>query len=292
MRNFILFSLLAFITNNWAENNLLSVDSKGEISGISKEQPKIFRNSIAMEFILIPAGSFQIGSNEYDIEQPSHEVKIEKPFYLGKYEVTQSQWKEIIGNNPSRFKKSLNTFESNIEVLWAIITGKDPYATKALLAENHPVENISWKEAWWFTQQLNKKEGTTKYRLPTEAEWEYAARAGSTNKWCFGNSENELENYAWYIKNSANKTHEVGQKKPNEFGLFDMHGNVWEWTCSDYESYSKNAYEKCSNTNNYRTIRGGSWMNNSEFVRSAYRGEHSTEFFRANYLGFRVLREF
>lgn len=177
-----------------------------------KPQGKTFTNSIGMEFILIPAGSFQMGE-----ESEAHNVKIEKEFYLGKYEVTQKQYQAIMGNNPSYFK-----------------------------GENRPVEKVSWNDAQEFIKKLNEKDGgTKKYRLPTEAEWEYAAKAGSSIKWSFGDDKNELENYAWYNKNSGNETHEVGQKKPNGFGLFDMHGNVWEWTCSDYGNYSENNHLKC-----------------------------------------------
>jgi len=162
-----------------------------------------------MEFVLIPAGTDCIpkatpNCYEYESETPPQIVQIKEPFYMGKYEVTQKQWYAIMKTNPAYF---------NSEKI-----GSD--------TRNYPIESVSWDDAQEFIKKLNEKEGgSKKYRLPTEAEWEYAARAGSSTKWSFGDNENELENYAWYNKNSDNKTHPVGEKKPNGFGLFDMHGN-------------------------------------------------------------------
>ncbi len=223
------------------------------------EQGKIFTNSIGMEFVLIPAGSFQMGSNEYDDEKPVHNVKIDKEFYLGKYEVTQKQYQAIMGNNPSHFK-----------------------------GENHPVEQVSWNDAQEFIKKLNEKEGKgNKYRLPSEAEWEYAARANTSTKWSFGDNESDLKNYAWYGANSDSKTHEVGQKKPNGFGLFDMHGNVWEWTCSDYEKYSESNHIKCLRYRNVnKSLRGGSWNSFADYCRSSSRNYFSD---RNHYDGFRLV---
>jgi len=158
-----------------------------------------------MEFVLIPAGTFTMGSpdsdsNAYDHEKPAHQVTISEPFYMGKYEVTQAQWKAVMGENPSRFK-----------------------------GDDHPVENVSWEDVQQFIQKLNAKEGKEACRLPTEAEWEYAARAGTTTIYSFGNNASQLGNYAWYDENSGNTTHPVGDKPPNPWGLYDMHGNVWEW---------------------------------------------------------------
>ena len=136
-----------------------------------------------------------------DDEKPMHEVRISKPFYLGKYEVTQGQWQAVMGNNPSRFKG-------------------DP---------NRPVEQVAWEDVQAFMRKLNAIEGGTTYRLPTEAEWEYAARAGTTTAYSFGDDPRLLGEYAWYSENAKGKTHPVGQKKSNAWGLHDMHGNVWEW---------------------------------------------------------------
>jgi formylglycine-generating enzyme required for sulfatase activity len=169
-------------------------------------KPADFTNSIGMEFVLIPAGAFEMGSpsNEAgrdDDDGPIHQVTIKNAFYMGKYEVTQEQWRAVMGDNPSYF------------------TGND----------NLPVEQVSWDDVQEFIRKLNAKEGTDKYRLPSEAEWEYACRAGTTTRYSFGDSESRLGEYAWYTDNSGSKTHPVGQKKPNPWGLYDMHGNVWEW---------------------------------------------------------------
>jgi formylglycine-generating enzyme required for sulfatase activity len=161
-------------------------------------------NIIGMEFVLIPAGSFTMGDDGEsadDDEKPRHRVTISQPFYLGKYEVTQMQWAVVMGNNPSRFKELSN-----------------------------PVENVSWNDVQEFIRRLNQMLlGARKYRLPTEAEWEYAARAGTTSAYSFGDDAGNLYRYAWYKGNSEDKTHPVGQRDPNAWGLHDMHGNVWEW---------------------------------------------------------------
>jgi len=252
------------------EEKPLKVISPPKISEFLKNT---FTNSIGMEFVLIPAGSFQMGDDngKYDDEEPAHNVKIEKAFYLGKFEITQKQYQTIMGNNPSRFK-----------------------------GENRPVERVSWDDAQAFIKKLNEKEGGTKYRLPTEAEWEYAARANTQTKWSFGDNESDMKDYAWYgyefawygYEFSVNETREVGQKKPNGFGLFDMHGNVWEWTCSDYKNYSENNHLECSSKNNaHKSLRGGSWVDDADDCRSASRGNHSPDF-RNNNDGFRVVSVF
>ncbi len=150
------------------------------------------------EFCPIHAGTFRMESNE---------VKLGQDFYLGKYPVTQQQWDTVMGNNPSSFRGG-----------------------------SLPVETVSWDDVQNFIQILNTKSGKNVYRLPTEAEWEYACRAGSTSVYYFGNDESQLGEYAWYDGNSGQTTHPVGQKKPNGWGLYDMYGNVWEWTDSWYDS--------------------------------------------------------
>jgi len=236
---------------------------------------KDFTNSIGMKFKDIPAGTYMMGTatpncpkdnpftteNEYEKclgniskeETPQHKVKV-KSFYMATTEVTQGQWYEIMGNNPAHFKNG------------------NP---------NMPVENVSWYDAQNFIKKLNKKEKTTKYRLPSEEEWEYAARAGSTTKWCFGNSESQLKNYAWY---SGNSTHPVAKKKPNKFGLYDMHGNVYEWTSS---WYSKNY--NSTREHKYKVLRGGSFDYSAYDTRSADRSCSSLDF-RSRNFGFRLSR--
>ena len=219
--------------------------------------PQTHTNSIGMEFVLIPAGTFEMGcssdSEECDDgEKPRHKVRLSKPFYLGKYEVTQRQWEAVMGNNPSAYK------------------GPD-----------RPVENVSWNDVQEFVKRLNAKEGHTRYRLPTEAEWEYAARAGRTTTYSFGNDEGQLGHYAWYYDNSGYETHPVGQKRPNAWGLYDMHGNVWEWVedwGGDYsggavtDPQEPNTVWEGPNTIRFHVLRGCSCSNLAWNCRSAYRG--------------------
>lgn len=227
-------------------------------------QSKPYVNSIGMEFMPIPAGTFVMGDkNGGSAEKPAHEVTISRPFYLGKYEVTQAQWEAVMGGNPSKTK-----------------------------GPKHPVEQVSWKDAQEFIAKLNKMEGVNRYRLPTEAEWEYAARAGSTTQWCFGDDLAELTRYAWFDKNSQDTSHPVGQKEPNAWGLHDMHGNVWEWTNDYWDSgyYSKNPAGDPAGpaSGSKRVKRGGSWLWSAEYTRSAYR-VGDPENTRISRLGFRVL---
>jgi formylglycine-generating enzyme required for sulfatase activity len=168
-------------------------------------------------------------------EKPQHRVRITKPFYLGKYLVTQEQWEAVMGNNPSHFKGPKN-----------------------------PVEQVSWDDCQQFLRQAQREVGVRggKFQLPTEAQWEYACRAGSTTRYCFGDDESGLGEYAWYDKNSGNKTHPVGEKKPNAWGLYDMHGNVWEW-CQDWYDggyYANSPTDDPTGPGSNRVLRGGSWF--------------------------------
>ncbi len=213
---------------------------------------KTHKNSIGMEFVLIPAGTTGEGASRSGFECGSEEVRkvtISNSFYIGKFEVTQGQWTAIIGNNPSHFKDC---------------------------GDDCPVENVSWDDAQEFIRKLNQKESGSKYRLPTEAEWEYAARAGSTTEYCFGDDEGRLGQYAWYDGNSEKKTHPVGKLLPNAWGLYDMHGNVWEW-CQDWYSEGSN-----------RVLRGGSWGGSARNCRSAGRGSGTPDY-RDDYGGFRLV---
>jgi formylglycine-generating enzyme required for sulfatase activity len=217
-----------------------------------------FTNALGMEFGLVPAGKFMMGSNKYDNEQPIHEVTIASPFYMGKYQVTQEQWKAVMGNNPSRFKRY-------------------DWLPGWLRGDNLPVETVSWDDCQKFINRLNARKDGYVYRLPSEAEWEYACRAGTT-----GDYADDLDAIAWYRKNSKGKTHPVGEKKPNAWGLHDMHGNVWE-CCQDgyhYNYYGWHGhYNKAPNdgsvwetgSDNRRILRGGSWYNVADNCRSASR---------------------
>src|SRR5665648_172810 len=153
-----------------------------------------------MKFTHIPAGEFMMGSSpdekyRHDLEGPVHKVTISKPFYLGTYPVTQREWKAVMGDDPSFFK-----------------------------GDDLPVEQVSWNDVQDFIKKLNEKEDADNYRLPSEAEWEYVCRAGATTRYSFGDDESKLAEYAWYKDNSGGKTHPVGQKKPNPWGLYDMNG--------------------------------------------------------------------
>ena len=216
------------------------------------------------EMVVIPAGSFEMGSNEKADEQPVHRVNVPS-FLIGKTEVTQGQWKAVMGSNPSYFSSC---------------------------GEDCPVEQVSWNEAQEFAQRLSQKTGK-QYRLPSEAEWEYAARAGSNTQWSFGDSESQLAEYAWFVSNSQRKTHPAAQKKPNVFGLYDMHGNVWEWTqdCwnANYSGAPTNGSAWQSGDCRYRVLRGGSWNYIPSGLRSAYRNR-DTPVYRINYSGLRLAR--
>ncbi len=208
-----------------------------------------YTNSIGMEFVLIPAGTFQMGCSSWgedctDNEKPRHEVEISRPFYLGKYEVTQAQWEAVMGNNLSRYKGA-----------------------------KYPVENVSWEDVKEFIGKLNEREGHNRYRLPTEAEWEYAARAKSTTAYCFGNDKDQLKDYACYGRKDG--TCPVGKGKPNDWGLHDMHGNVWEWV-EDWDGAYGDGFERDPEgprAGEYRVRRGGSWLSGAGRCRSAGRGD-------------------
>jgi formylglycine-generating enzyme required for sulfatase activity/serine/threonine protein kinase len=246
---------------------------------------KPIKNSIGMRLNFIPAGEFMMGSPDSDVEaedneKPQHRVRITRPFYLGTTEVTQGQYRAVTGVNPSHLKGS----------------------------DDLPVENVWWNDAIVFCNKLSVKEGLKPYyksgtsgvplggdgyRLPTEAEWEYACRAGSTTSYSFGDDAASLDEYAWFDGNSGEKTHPVGQKRPNAWGLFDMHGNVWEW-CWDW--YDEKYYGQMPGADpfgpsqaNLRVDRVGSWLHNPRYCRSASRFWY-TPGRRNDYLGFRVAR--
>ena len=205
-----------------------------------------------MEFVYAPGGCFQMGSNNGDSdEKPVHKVCL-KGFWMGKYEVTQAQWENIMGKNPSGFKGA-----------------------------NRPVERVSWNDAQAFLKKLNASVEThgrasLQFRLPSEAEWEYAARAGTQTAYAFGDDSNQLGDYAWFYDNSGNKTHPVGQKKPNAFGLYDMHGNVLEWVADTWHDNYKGAPTDGSawgslSDKKAKLLRGGSWDDGTNYCRSAFR---------------------
>ncbi len=226
-------------------------------------------NSIGMQFVFIEPGSFQMGSNNGDSdEKPIHRVTISNDFYMGKYEVTQSEYESIMGSNPSNFSGS-----------------------------NNPVEKVSWHDAIAFCKTLTEREQNAgrlpagaRYRLPTEAEWEYCAKGGNKSKGYTYSGSDSINSVGWYSSNSGSKTNPVGQKQANELGLYDMSGNVWEW-CNDWKgSYSSGSVTNPSgaSSGSSRVLRGGSWNSSASDCRSALR--LWCEPSNANYyFGFRVL---
>ena len=224
-------------------------------------------NNFSFDLLFVGGGEFLMGDDhgEYDDEKPAHKVKVDD-FYMGKFQVTQDLWENLVGKNPSGFK-----------------------------GDNRPVETISWEETQNFIKKLNK---VTKkdFRLPTEAEWEYAARGGQYSQGYAYCGSDKLKQVGWYDENSGNETKEVGLLLPNELGIYDMSGNVYEW-CEDW--FDEKYYEKCKKggvvinpkgpeKGGRRVIRGGSYFNDAEYCRPTFRGRGSPDY-RLSYLGFRLV---
>ena len=227
--------------------------------------PKAFTNPTdGSEMILVPAGTFKMGSNDgQDDEKPLHDVRVDA-FYLGKYEVTKRQFSKFLQANPQWRKDRIDSKYHDGDYLKGWSGDKCP-ADKA----DHPVARVSWFAAKAYCEWAGG-------RLPTEAEWEYACRAGSTTKYCFGDSNGQLGHYAWYRKNSGPGTRPVGQKKRNKWGIYDMHGNVWEWCSSKYQPYPYKAddgREDLNDPGSSRVLRGGSWNSTVSICRAACRGD-------------------
>jgi formylglycine-generating enzyme required for sulfatase activity len=234
--------------------------------------------AIGAKFILIPAGTFTMGSPTNESgrknDESQHQVTISKPFYMQTTEVTQGQWKRIMGNNPSYFSNC---------------------------GDDCPVEQVSWNDIQIFIKKLNQQESTDSYRLPTEAEWEYAAKSCIKQEQYAGTSrELDLDEYAWYFKTSEGKTHAVieagwfsktGHKKPNSLGLYNMSGNVWEWVQDVMGDYPTGDVTDPvgPSSGGYRIFRGGSWGDGARVCRTANRFYGRPQF-RISYLGFRLAK--
>ena len=242
---------------------------------IPEEQTVTLPGRVRLILVRIPAGTFTMGSPDSEQgrssrEGPQHSVTLTQDFWLGKYPVTQAQWQAVMGNNPSYFKGAQN-----------------------------PVEQVSWDDAQAFITALNAHiretdQGPATFRLPSEAEWEYACRAGTTTRFYWGDDPNasQIDAYAWYIGNGGNATtHPVGQKHPNAWGLYDMSGNVWEWCQDWYGKYSSGAVTDPTgpHSGSFRVLRGGSWDYDPEYCRSADRFNLTPDI-RNYYYGFRVVR--
>jgi formylglycine-generating enzyme required for sulfatase activity/tRNA A-37 threonylcarbamoyl transferase component Bud32 len=221
-----------------------------EALGIPVERSVDLGKGVSLELVLIPPGEFLMGSPKSEEGQGSdetqHRVRITRPFYIGKYAVTQEQWEAVMGKNPASFKGARN-----------------------------PVDLVSWEDCQEFVGKLSGRGGNGSFALPTEAEWEYACRAGTATGYCCGDHESGLADYAWNYSNSGSVTHPVGEKKPNAWGLYDMHGNVWEW-CQDW--YDADYYKTSpkddppgARTGELRVLRGGSWCGYPGDCRSAFR---------------------
>ena len=218
------------------------------------------------EFIKINPGSFLMGSPENEQGRYSDETQhtvVLTAFEIGATQVTQAQWVSVMGDNPSYFK-----------------------------GDNLPVEQVSWDDTQRFIEKLNSSQTEFHYRLPTEAKWEYCARAGTQTRYFFGDSEKDLDDYAWYLNNSENKTHLVAMKKPNLWGLYDVYGNVWEWCQDGYKKYSKDNIVDPMGVENgsFRVLRGGSWFSAARYLRSASRYNYGPGL-RHGDVGFRLCRE-
>ena len=221
------------------------------------------KDGISIDMVRVKAGTFTMGAtpemeNPLDDEKPAHQVTLTNDYYIGKYEVTQALWKAVMGNNPSEFK-----------------------------GDNLPVENVSWNDCQKFISKLNLITGKT-FRLPTEAEWEYAARGGKKSRGYQYSGSNNLSDVAWYKDNSGSKTHAVGIKQSNELGIYDMTGNVWEW-CQDWKgeySSSSQTNPTGANSGSFRVRRGGSW--GTRVCCSSYRGALEPNG-RYDFLGLRLV---
>ena len=226
---------------------------------------------IEENFVKLPQGIYLMGSELRENEQPIHEVEIAYDIAMSKYLVTVEEY-----------------------MLFAQATGVEmPEEKHVHLGLNVPIRRLTWLSAVAYCKWLSEREGKT-FRLPTEAEWEYACRAGSYAKYCFGDDVSELGDYAWYKENSLKVTHDVGTKKANAWGLYDMHGNIWEW-CSDryaenYETVPKDGSAHMVRSEKGMVLRGGAWSAKPDNLRSAVRinlGANSRNYF----VGFRVVVE-
>ena len=243
--------LLVFVaTARWSgdEVDTSFTLTKADALGTGPDPPKNFTNTLGMKFAWIPPGNFLMGSPNAEAgreaNETQHQVTLTKGFYMGVYSVTQEEWQGVMGKNPSSYKGE----------------------------KNLPVDTVSWVDSQEFIKKLGDKDKKA-YRLPTEAEWEFAARAGTRTAYYFGNDKSILGQYAWYSENSEKKTHPVGQKKPNQWGLFDMSGNVWQW-CEDWHGDYQNkdvVDPQGPEKGSLRVLRGGSWGDDPRSCRSAYR---------------------
>lgn len=234
-----------------------------QAAGVGKDFSETV-SGVSFDMVYVKGGTFQMGATEddeeaWDDEKPVHSVTL-SGYYIGKHEVTQGLWKAVMGSNPSDFAKG----------------------------DNYPVERVNWNDVQEFLTKLNQLTGK-KYVLPTEAQWEYAARGGAKSKGYKYSGSNTIGDVAWYNDNSEQSTHSVGTKAPNELGIYDMTGNVWEWCGDWYDSYSDASQTNPTGpaSGSYREYRGGAWLSHARFCRVSYRGYNAPDSRYGN-LGFRV----
>ena len=256
-------SLSGVLTTHTSTHTSSSVASGFSSSGNTITIP--VKNGISIDMVRVEAGTFTMGAtaemeDPYDDERPTHRVTLTNDYYIGKYEVTQALWKAVMGNNPSGFK-----------------------------GDNLPVEMVGWDDCQEFIGKLNRITGK-KFRLPTEAEWEYAARGGNKSRGYQYSGSNNLSDVAWFLDNSGEMTHAVGTKQPNELGIYDMTGNVWEWCQDWYGAYSSSSQVNPTgaNSGSSRMIRGGCWISGARGCRSSYRYD-CTPGYRRNGVGLRLV---
>jgi len=240
-------------------------------------QEKAWVQGVTFELIWVPAGEFRMGSPENEAwrgdDETRHTVRLTRGFWLGRTPVTQRQWEAVMVINPSYFQH----------------VGLDA-----------PVEQVSWDDCQKLLGDLSRTAGRgwsqptgRGWRLPTEAEWEYGCRAGAETRWCFGDDERELTQYAWHDDNADDRTHPVASLKPNAWGLYDMHGNVWEWVQDWYGDYPEGKVitdPTGPSDGSRRVFRGGGWLYNGGYCRSACRN-HLDPGYRSNNLGVRLARD-
>lgn len=247
---------------------------------------EIFTNSLGIDFVQVPAGSFLMGSPDDDregraMERPQHEVTISRPFWVATTEVTQGQWQALMGEHPYVRDRS------------------NPYYNLPGMAERitrpeHPA-TVSWEDAQEFIARLNAVEDGPDYRLPTEAEWEYFARAGTVTRHWFGDDSGDLGKHAWHGEGfGSGGHHPVATKTANPWGLYDIHGNVWEWVQdwygADYYAASPATDPSGPGTGDERVVRGGSWHSTGDGWRSASRRDYAPDY-RGISIGFRLVRD-
>ena len=223
-------------------------------TGLSAELNKLINN-----MVYVSGGTFIMGGDDSSDQMPTHSVTLSS-YYICKYEVTQALWRAVMGSNPSNFK-----------------------------GNNLPVENVSWYDCQTFIKRLNSYTGRN-FRLPTEAEWEFAARGGNYSRHYKYSGSNHIDDVAWYIDNSNKRPHPVGTKQPNELGLYDMSGNVGEW-CSDWDgSYSSYSQTNPTgpNSGSFRVHRGGFWRYNARYCRTPERNSKTPDYC-VNYIGLRLV---